>query len=176
MVVCHQCFNLFSACYVSLYGVFFPLRSGCYCRNSGRYVKLGKKGMRGCVCCECTCTHFCVHAMTALFCSESDPVNSSANFSIYPLLCVYKSALSHPIHLFQAFHLFNMPPFPFITVSPFFRLFLNQLAHLHPQHPVKKIFSILLSSMSPSLTSPASCVMSRALFSTLIYLYSTCLM
>lgn len=59
-----------------------------------------------------------MHAMTAVFCSESDPVNSSANFSIYPWLCVYKSALSHPIHQFLAFYLCKIP-LSFIIFSLF---------------------------------------------------------
>lgn len=90
--------------------------------------KVGKQ--KGCVC-ECVCTHFCVHAMTAVFCSESDPVNSSANFSIYPLLCVYKSALSHPIHQFPAFHLFNMPPF-FYHILSIFQILLEPVEPLAP--------------------------------------------
>lgn len=32
----------------------------------------------------CACLHFSAHAKTAVFSSESDPVNRSANFSIYP--------------------------------------------------------------------------------------------
>lgn len=65
-------------------------------------------------------THFREHAMTAIFCSESVPVNSLANFSLYPWLCGYKSALSHIIHHFLGFHLFNTPFLSYSTPCSFF--------------------------------------------------------
>lgn len=92
--------------------------------------------------CEGVCTHLCVHAMTALFCSESDPVKSSTNF--FPFI-PDSEFTNRPCHiLFISSRPFICSTSPFIAFSLFFIFSLNLLGHLHPdpQCCAKRIFSI----------------------------------
>lgn len=62
--------------------------------------------------CVCVYTHFGTHAMTAVFCSESDPVNSSANF--FPF--IPDSAFTN-----RPCHILFISSWPFIySTSPLF--------------------------------------------------------
>lgn len=70
-------------------------------------------------------THFGTHAMTAVFCSESDPVNSSANFSPF----IPDSAFTNwPCHIL----FISSRPFIYST-SPLFLYHILSGFHILPE-------------------------------------------
>lgn len=82
--------------------------------------------------CEGVCTHFCVHAMTALFCSESDPVKSSTNFFPFIPDSEFTNQPCHILFISSRPFICSTSPHSFIAFSLFFIFSLNQLGHLHP--------------------------------------------
>lgn len=82
--------------------------------------------------CEGVCTHFCVHAMTALFCSESDPVKNSTNFFQFIPDSEFTDQPCHILFISSRPFICSTSPHSFITVSLFFVFSLNQSGHLHP--------------------------------------------
>lgn len=90
--------------------------------------------------CESACTHFCVHVLTALFCSELDPLKSLSNF--FHLSLILSSQIG-PVTSHSSVHclLFIQHPLFLYHILSFP---LNQLGHLSPdpQRCAKKIFSL----------------------------------